>query len=174
MKNGQSMDCYRGFTLVEQLIVLFLVGILGAVSVPSFLGLWQKVKINDATESLRIAVQEVQRQAIMKSQDCTIFLPITNTFNPTLTSNCFVLGDRTLKDVQLRHNYGYKNNQIVFDYRGRANGLGTMVIDKIAYNIDHQRCLIISNFIGMSRVGYYDPDQKTGASASFCSKVDLF
>ncbi len=172
MNYGTKDSDLLGFTLLEQLIVLFLIGLLASLSAPSFLGMYQRAKINSAASTLLSAVQEVQRQAIMKSKNCTIFLPLTNTNNPTITSDCFVTGDRTLKDVNLRHNYASKNNQIVFDYRGRSNVLGTMVIDKIADNISYQRCLIISNFIGMSRSGDYNPTQKTGSSATYCKTIN--
>jgi prepilin-type N-terminal cleavage/methylation domain-containing protein len=171
MKYGEKENSSPGFTLLEQLIVILLVGILSAASVPTFFGLLQRTKINQAADTLRIAVQEAQRQAIMKSKDCTIFLPVTNTTNPTLKSDCFVMGDRTLKEVKIRHNYASKSNKIVFNYRGRSNGLGTIVIDKIGENITHQRCLVISNFIGMSRSGEYNPKETTGVSASHCQTI---
>jgi prepilin-type N-terminal cleavage/methylation domain-containing protein len=160
-----------GFTLLEQLIVVFLIGILAAISAPSFMGMNQRAKINDAANILRIAVQEAQRQAIMKSKNCTIFLPITDTYNPTITGDCFVTGDRILKQVNLRHNYASKGNKIMFDFRGQSNVLGTMVIDKQSENVSHQRCLVISNLIGMSRSGEYNPDQTTGASATYCKTI---
>jgi prepilin-type N-terminal cleavage/methylation domain-containing protein len=161
----------RGFTLFEQLIVMFLIGIFASLSSPSLIRMYQRAKINDAANTLRGAVQEAQRQAMMRSKNCTIFLPVTNTKDPNITGDCLITGDRLLKDVNLRHNYASKNNKIVFNYRGESNGLGTMVIDKQAEKINYQKCLVISNFIGMSRSGIYDSAQPTETSATYCQTI---
>jgi prepilin-type N-terminal cleavage/methylation domain-containing protein len=160
-----------GFTLLEQLIVVSLIGILASLAAPSFLGMYYRSKIDSATNTLRNAIQEAQRQAIMKSKDCAIFLPITDTKDAKITSDCFVLGDRLLNEVNLRHNYASKSNTIVFNYRGQANGLGTFVLDKQGENISYQKCLVISNHIGMSRLGIYNVLHTTGANASNCETI---
>jgi prepilin-type N-terminal cleavage/methylation domain-containing protein len=93
----------KGFTLIETLVIIVIVGVLAAIAAPSFLTWYSKVKINNALAELEGALKEAQREAIRKSQNCTVTVPGGS--NPVLTAsptNCFVTGDRTLKDVSLR------------------------------------------------------------------------
>ena len=105
-----------GFTLIETLIVLIILGILVAFTAPSFLSMNNKAKMNDAVNKVRGALQEAQREAMRKSKNCTLTL---NTLNNKITSNdgCLVTGDRTLpKGVNMAYNgsniinYGMRGN----------------------------------------------------------------
>ncbi len=164
-----------GFTLFEQLVVLVIIGVVTAIAAPSFLILNQKAKVDDAMNSLRIGIQEGQRQAITKSKDCTITLPATGTTNPTIRSDCFLYGNVELNDVTLAHNYAPDAvdpsiSKIVFDYKGRPSTIsdkGTMVV--YIPGIEHQKCLVISNLIGMTRSGDYDDVQTNGVSSTSCT-----
>lgn len=158
-----------GFTLIESLIVISITGILATVSVPNFFGMYQKTKVDSALTTLNGAFQEAQREAMRKSKDCTITLSASGTTNPTISSPCFTTGNRTLTGVTLRHNRNSSPvNQFRFDYRGGSDFLGTMVISSAT--TPHQRCFVVSNGIGMTRIGYYDRRQTSNALASYCDQ----
>ena len=74
----------QGFTIVETLTILLLIGILSAIAAPSFLALLNRSKVNDALAKARGALQEAQREAIRKSKTCTVIVPAGS--NVTLTS----------------------------------------------------------------------------------------
>ncbi len=52
----------QGFTLIELIIILFIVGILSAIAAPSFLGLLNRGKVNNAVAQVQGALQEAQRE----------------------------------------------------------------------------------------------------------------
>jgi len=84
----------RGFTLVELIVILILVGILAVVAIPRFTGVgaYNTMGFNDrAMESLRYA----QKQAIAKRRNvCVVFTATTITFTYAATAgsaiNCTI------------------------------------------------------------------------------------
>ncbi len=52
-----------GFTLIETMFVLVLVGILSAIAVPSYLGLLNRQRLNNAQEQVLTAMQTAQASA---------------------------------------------------------------------------------------------------------------
>ncbi|HEY9828452.1 MAG TPA: type II secretion system protein [Stenomitos sp.] len=65
----------RGFTLIETLVIVMVIGILAAVSAPSFGSLLDSIKVNQSVTDLKTALQDSQRQAIRKNQVCSAQLP---------------------------------------------------------------------------------------------------
>ena len=178
----------QGFTLIEILTVLLIIGILSAIAVPSFLGLLNRGKVNNAVAKARGALQEAQRESIRKSKTCTVVVPAGN--NVTLTSptedtngnglldtgedinannildknNCLVTGDRQLDGVNTNINRsGSGNWAITFDFRGRTNlfsNNGTMFFS-IPNSSVPKKCLVVSQGLGLLRTGNYNESTAT-------------
>jgi prepilin-type N-terminal cleavage/methylation domain-containing protein len=64
----QSSSTTRGFTLVELLIAIAVLGILGAIAIPSLLNIIDETKINLLTEQIRQSLKQAQQQAISEQQ----------------------------------------------------------------------------------------------------------
>jgi Tfp pilus assembly protein FimT len=98
-----------GFTLIEVLIIIMVMGVLAAIAAPSFAGLFDSIKVNQTVTELRSTLQETQRQAIRANTTCET--QVTNTENAEkgkgkgngnktrkIQGNCLASGDQTLPD----------------------------------------------------------------------------
>lgn len=149
----------QGFTLLEIIIILFIVGVLSAISAPSFLGLLNRGKVNNAVAQVQGALQETQREAIRKSKQCSVTLTTT-----TVTGSCLVTGPRTLPDgVAMATNVIGKmefsfRGHTVFTVAGSTAATGKIVLYKPDGSISDKKCVAISNGIGILRSGAYSGD----------------
>ncbi|MBV5257836.1 prepilin-type N-terminal cleavage/methylation domain-containing protein [Synechococcus moorigangaii CMS01] len=154
----------RGLTLLEILIVLLIAGILTAIATPSFIGFINRAKVNQDLAELQGLLQLAQREAIKKSQTCTVTLAEQDLDNPSLTATCLSTNARILDNVKLKYNNSGRD--INFDFRGHSNPLRTIVL--YSDFTDHRRCLVISNGIGMIRVGVYQGESLSNIVSSSC------
>lgn len=159
----------QGFTLIETLTIVVIIGILSAISVPSFLGLLNRNKVNDAISKVQGALQEAQREAIRRGTSCPVTLntSILNTTNKTITSPCLITGARDLCDKRDNSDNCIKSTvavatnlsgtpPITFHLRGNTNNMGTIVLYTINGSNQQMKCLTISNPIGIMRTGNYN------------------
>lgn len=68
--NVRRKNC--GFTLIEMLVVVIIVGVVAAVGVPNLLGMIYKARIDDGVADIEGAIKEAKSQAIRYSQKCEI------------------------------------------------------------------------------------------------------
>jgi Tfp pilus assembly protein FimT len=67
---------FQGFTLMETLIIVVVVGIVATLAIPSLAGMMESVRLTQSVTELRIALQDSQRYAIRTSKACDISLVI--------------------------------------------------------------------------------------------------
>ncbi|MEO1429677.1 MAG: type II secretion system protein [Cyanobacteria bacterium J06633_8] len=72
-----------GFTLIEVLVVIAMVGILSAIAAPSWLGFVARQKLNKANDTVFAALQEAQREAKNKKVSYSVSFKIDSTDNAT-------------------------------------------------------------------------------------------
>lgn len=158
----------QGFTLIEILVILAIVGILASIGVPSFLAMNNRAKLNSSLSNLSSAIQEVQRTAIRTTKSCTISFPSSGTDNPTIASSCLISGNLMLNGINMRNNI----TSIVFNFRGDTStssaSKGTIVLS-LPGNTGDPKCLVIGPGIGTMGTGNYDPSDTTGTDPNKCS-----
>ncbi len=62
----------KGFTLVEMIVTLVIVGVIASIAAPNFLGLLNQTRVKDGLAQVEGAIKEAQRQAIRRGKTCKI------------------------------------------------------------------------------------------------------
>ncbi len=166
MSKHLKTESDRGFTLVELLIVLVIVGVIAALGVPNLISLFRSNQVKSALHTLVGAIKETQKQAMRQGKLCRINIdPSTN--NLTATPNSCLLGNRTINDnITIRTNLSGSTPNIAFSHKGSTTKMGTIVLSSDI--TDNQQCFVISLGLGIIRTGNYTGAKTGGISAGNC------
>lgn len=166
----------QGFTLIETLIIVIIIGILSAIAAPSFLALLNRSKVDDALNQVRGALQECQREAIRKSKSYSVTLDTTNN---KVTGSCLVTGARTMPNgVAMATDIGGTPPSIQFSFRGNTTVTLPAGVDHakvVLYMSDgstqEKKCFATSNGIGIMRTGKYSGSTSSASdiTAGICT-----
>ncbi|MGF1589461.1 MAG: Tfp pilus assembly protein FimT/FimU [Pleurocapsa sp.] len=146
-----------GFTLIEMLVTITVVGVIAAIASPNFLGLLNRNRVNEAAQQIEGALKEAQRQALRNSKSCTISINTTiKTIANSGTNGC-LLSTRVLNDsIQLNTS----RTTITFSGKGNitidttTNPTPVLVVS-IPNGTNHQRCVVLDGFLASMRTGDY-------------------
>lgn len=168
LKQVQKSD--RGYTLMELMVVLIIIGVIAAISAPSFIGLLSRNKLEGAFQELLGAINEAQRLAMVRSRSCIIFIdPATNEITTNITG-C-LLRDRSIDDtVTIRTNFPGTTPNINFSYKGSTTRMGTIVLS--SDYTDFQKCFVIALGTGIKRIGIYNGSKTGLVSGGNCQTIN--
>ena len=170
MQNYIRQKSDRGFTLMELMIALIIVGIIGAIAAPNFIGLLNRIRVDSALEQLLGAIRETQRLAMRYGKSCRINIdPITNVLSAP-DSDC-LSNQRTIdENIIIRTNLSGSIPSIPFSYRGTTSKMGTIVLSSGL--TDTQKCFVVSLGLGIMRAGDYTGSKTGSVSATHCEKFN--
>lgn len=149
----------KGFTLAETLVMVVIIGILAAITAPSFMRWLQNERVDDALVNLEGALKETQREAIRKSATCGVLVPDgdgqTLTRSATSAASCSLSSRRLPDGVSIISNLQTNPKSIRFSLRGTTTSSATIALSA-PDDLGQKRCLVISNPLGITRTGFYD------------------
>jgi Tfp pilus assembly protein FimT len=168
--NHRLFQDFQGFTLIEALVIIVVVGIFAAITAPSFTAWLNNKKIDDVAAQIESAIREAQASAIKESKTCKLYIDKQITSDPP---SCLPSGPRDLTKlgVSILSNNSSEISigtanldtpaQIQFSYKGTLsiNSPGTAGLVTIYQGTgtggQRVRCIAIASGIGIIRTGRY-------------------
>jgi prepilin-type N-terminal cleavage/methylation domain-containing protein len=148
----------QGFTLIESLVVLAIVGILAAIAIPSLLAAQDRAKLSQSTDLVVASLQESQREAIRRNKSCIVTLDKVN--NKIIgDEGCLLTGDRNLPNA-IDLYYTGTNGDLRYGLRGNTTTNKSIIL-KVKDSPSVARCLTVSAPLGIIRLGTYDAGTNT-------------
>ena len=157
-----SRDVYnKGWTLIEIGVVSVVVGILAAISFPNLAGIQARAQLMSATNDVKVALQQAQRNAIKRGTSCPVSITAANGTVDSSTGGCInnpVNLPASYRGVSLVSG----STDISFSYKGNPTftPVPSPLVDQIirlnSTGTSDVRCLVISEKLGIIRSGFYN------------------
>jgi type II secretory pathway pseudopilin PulG len=144
-----SRNQNMGFTLLENLTILLILGIAMAIGTPSVLAMQQRQRLVMATDMVLIAMQEAQQRAIERSMMCSIRIDATGVID---SNHCLRGGNVALPSGISMSSPGLDNS---IEYGMKGNTVDNRTIRLSSNNSPEGRCITVSAPLGITRQGYY-------------------
>ena len=162
----------KGFTLIEMITVVIIVGVIAAIAAPNFLSLLNQNRVKQALEQVEGAVKESQRLAIRRGKTCRIKF-VTKTIDGESRQTINVVEDTdTGETISAGYYNGCLLNERVLpadvsintggmtkiSFSGKGNSdpainTGTVIISHP--QTDTIKCLEVQGFLGNILTGNY-------------------
>jgi prepilin-type N-terminal cleavage/methylation domain-containing protein len=147
-----------GFTLVESLVVVAIVGLLSAISIPSFLVAYQRAKLSQAVEMTIATLRATQSASVRRNQTCSLSFDL-NRQTIDLSRACLPTADIVLPDVVKFTATGI-SDRVQYGMRGNTTTNKTIILG-IKNSPEREKCITISAPLGIIRTGVYDRQNKS-------------
>lgn len=158
-----------GFTLIELMIVVVLVGILAAIGIPSILANLERSKMDAALTTIRGALEEAQKISTKKGKACDVIVDTTNKVVTSEPLDCLITGPRTLdKSLTIATNPA-SSPTLSFSFKGNTVSEAALVIYVTeSPQAPNKRCLFITQGTGILRTGIYNSDSIAPIDGNKC------
>jgi type IV fimbrial biogenesis protein FimT len=152
---------HAGFTLLETMVVIAIIGILAAMAVPSFQDMIERNRLKQVAEGLKSDMQFARTEAIKRSKNLRVTLTGTSSWcygidDDNTSCACGTAGNCAIKAVDGSQFQGISldANNVTFSFRrGTANASGSTLS-----SANYQARVIVS---GVGRVRVCNPEVAT-------------
>ncbi|MBD2730080.1 type II secretion system protein [Nostoc sp. FACHB-892] len=158
-KNLLNKHSSSGFTLLETLAVISLIGILATLAIPNWLAFVQTRRLNTAQNEIHLAMQQARSQATKEKLTWQVSIREQNgivqwaihaaTVNPS-AANWNNLDSSVRLDSETTLQLSNDIRKVLFDYKGNAQNLGRITLSSRSGG-KVKRCVIISTILGTMR-----------------------
>ena len=164
----------NGFTLVECLVVVALLGILATLAIPSSSAVQRRLELDSGLRRLRLGLDRGRMAAERNRQPCALQLSASG-WQPPLTGDLPVcrggvtaLSETGAGDLELRSNLP---DAVRFSTNGLVLDGGLVVLSHPSHG--RALCLVIGLPLGISRSGVYRGDPGASLSSALCLPSDV-
>jgi prepilin-type N-terminal cleavage/methylation domain-containing protein len=172
----------KGFTLLEALVVIVMVGVMAAIAVPGWLSFLEKSRLTVARDKVYLGVRDAQMQAQRKGTSWQFSVRerngvVESAIHPmsvsALTAQWEALESQSIQiDKAAGETTFRKVGEIYyvrFDEKGQPDQLGRMTLTGKRFS-QNKRCVIVSTLIGAARKSKEQPvpDPNYSSSDRFC------
>ena len=173
-----SSGCSRrkrpnGFSLVECLVAVALLGILASLAIPSSSALQRRLELDSGLRRLRVGLDRGRMAAQRERQPCALHLSATGWQRPLAGDLPACRGGITslvelgAGDLELRSNLP---DAIRFSTNGLVLDGGLVVLSHPSHG--QPLCLVVGLPLGISRSGVYRGDLRSALSSALCHPSD--
>ena len=129
---------YRGFNLVEMVVVIAIISILASVAVPSFTGMITKMKAQSAASDLHMALMKTRSEAVKRNTNATLAIAADGS-GWTITA-----GGNVLENYTVSGGVNISGDEpVVYNSSGRA-GVVSFGIKAVMGSESVERCVSTS------------------------------
>ncbi len=143
----------QGFTLLEVLMVVFMVGILAALGIPSWLSMVNNTRLSKAQDAVALAINDAQRQATQRKSSWQVTI---QQGSPTSLVWWAVHPQGTAPSPQQKQNIEQdrliispSSWTVAFDEKGQTENTGRIQLS--LENGGESRCVIVTTLLGSVR-----------------------
>ncbi|QNI81638.1 prepilin-type N-terminal cleavage/methylation domain containing protein [Synechococcus sp. RS9907] len=172
--DGSSRNQPDGFSLVECLVVVALLGILATLAIPSSSAVQRRLELDSGLRRLRVGLDRGRMAAERNRQPCALQLSVTGWKSPPAGDLPACRGGVTLLTetgegvLELRSNLP---DAVRFSSNGLVLDGGLVVLSHPSHG--QALCLVIGLPLGISRSGVYRGDPSGPLSSALCLPSDV-
>ena len=163
----------NGFSFVECLVVVALLGILAALAIPSSGALQRRLELDSGLRRLRVGLDRGRMAAIRDSQPCALQLsasgwqtPLTDVL-PGCRGGVTPLSETGAGALVLRSNLP---DSVRFSSNGFVLDGGLELLSHLGHG--QTLCMVIGLPLGITRTGVYRGDPSASLSSALCLPSD--
>ncbi|AFZ48771.1 hypothetical protein Cyast_2830 [Cyanobacterium stanieri PCC 7202] len=171
LTNLKNRDPQQGFTLVEIVAILVIIGIGSAIATPSLINSRRQDQVNQAQSRIRSALVEAQINANRLSTSCEVTIGDTDPDNPTSSERLVTATPSGCLSESIRYDsdvVDVTQTSITYNFQGRTGNAQTIIVGRKNFNgtviAETEKCIVVSS-VGMIRTGI-------GDSADNCSNPE--